>query len=364
MFGPGTGHNIVRFLDYFKEHHEHSLSYYHYNSQRHFQHSAYQPTIKFISPYSLISLIKEIRNSQDLLWIHNWTPWPILLLVLIFAKKNSVINFNVWSESIPKMVKGKSIKARFYTHFFNFCDTLQCTWFSTLNLLKEQGFKNTVMLRWGMVEEKFSNLDNHVPSAFTAEFCNRLDTDKYLFFFPKSVSGGNRHDLIVEASKKLMDAGFFEFKVFFWLGNFNRDEQLKSLEEKIKKYNLKDQISINHHNFVSHEDIHYIWSKMDCGLQILDADQLSTSFQEPQLYLKEIIASNIPSYNLFSQEFNIPLDLIENESDALFQRMKKLLEGEKTSNKDLLTRQKVFLDNYRFKTNMPKMLNYFSEVKN
>ena len=361
MFGPGTGHNVVRFLDYFKEYNEHALTYYHYNSQRHFELSDYQPEINFISPYSLFRLIQEIRNNQDLLWIHNWTPWPILLLIWLFAKKKSIVNFNVWSERIPKMVKSNSLLAKFYRRFFNYCDTLQCTWFSTLNILKDQGFKNTVMLRWGMVEGKFTQLDNHTPSDFSADFCNHLDTDKYLFFFPKSVSGGNRHDLIVEASKKLINTGITNFKVYFWLGNFNRDEQLENLKVQIDDYGLSDQISINHHEFVSHEDIHYIWSKMDCGLQILDADQLSTSFQEPQLYLKEIIASNIPSYRLYSNEFDVNLDLIENDSQLLYQRMRRLIEGAKTSEEEFLKRQNILLENYRFKTNMPKILNYFLE---
>lgn len=363
MFGPGTGHNIVRFLDYFKEHPKHELTYYHYNGQKHFNLDDYQPQITFISPYALFKLIRAIKNKQDLLWIHNWTPWPILILVRMFAKKSTIVNFNVWSEALPKMVKSGGVKASFYRSFFRYCDTLQCTWFSTLNLLKAQGFTNTVMLRWGMVEEKFTDLSELKPSAFTSNFIDSIDPNKYNFFFPKSVSGGNRHDLIVEACKKLVDEGYKDFKIYFWLGNFNRSEQLDLIESQIKEFDISEQIAIIHHEFVSHEEIHLIWSKMDCGLQVLDADQLSTSFQEPQLYLKEIIASNIPSYQLFQKEFNVELNLIENTTESLHLRMKGLLEGEQTSEIELEKRKSVFENHYRFTANMPKILDYFSNLK-
>ena len=363
MFGPGTGHNIVRFLEYFKNQNEHKLTYYHYNSEKHFSHSKYQPEINFISPYSIFKLVREIRNNQDLLWIHNWTPWPILFIVWLFAKKTTIINFNVWSESIPNMMKSSSLKAKFYRWFLNSCNTLQCTWFSTLNILKEQGFKNTALLRWGMVEEKFTSIESHIPSNYTLNFCETLESGKYRFFFPKSVSGGNRHDLIIEASKKLTENGFTNFKVYFWLGNFNREEQLDLLKSRIEKHGLTQQIEFVHHDFVSHQDIHYLWDKMDCGLQVLDADQLSTSFQEPQLYLKEIIASDIPSYQLFKQEFGVNIELIKNNVEGLYDSMKKLLEGNKTTEKELYKRQRIINEHYRFNSNMPKILNYFSLLK-
>ncbi|MCT4622786.1 MAG: hypothetical protein N4A46_04115, partial [Schleiferiaceae bacterium] len=270
----------------------------------------------------------------------------------------------VWSERIPKSLKEDSRKAKFYNQFLHKCDVLQCTWFSTLNLLKEQGFTNTEMLRWGMVEEKFADLTDYSPNQFTQNFVSQLPSDDYKFFFPKSVSGGNRHDLIIDACVALKEKGIENYKVYFWLGNFNLEEKIEDYRKKIEANGLTNNIEFVRHEFVNHKDVQHIWRQMDCGLQILDADQLSTSFQEPQLYQKEIIASNIPSYQLFQQHFEVKLDLILNNSGELAKRMEGLITGKYSTNEvEKAKRRNVLLEHYRFNSNMVKILDFFTDFQ-
>ncbi len=360
MFGPAKGHNVKRFLNYFQDSSEHQLSYFYFTKPEHYDLGAFD-RIRWIPYYRPFLLIRALRQPFDLLWVHNWTPLPVLLMILFFRRKDVPINFNVWSEPVPLMALSNSLKGRFYRFFFRRCRTVQCTWFSTYDHVRRIPKVRPVLLRWGMEEGWFQEDDRAPYEEESRSFLNGLPADKMRFFFPKSLGSHNRHDLIIEASALLRKEGYENFIVYFWLGNHNPPGTLRGYRERVAAYDLEGTIQFVEHSFLPLQDIKAIWKAMDVGLQILDKDQFSTSIQEAMLLKKELIASDIPSYRKFQEHFDLDLDLIPNRVDELASRMKTLLHGKQTSEKELEKRKAVLEKEYRFEKNMERMLTAFQK---
>lgn len=360
MLGPAKGHNVKRFFDYFQGSEEHSLSYLYFNAPEHYDLASYD-RIHWIPHTRPLAFLKALRSVPDLIWVHNWTPVPILFFILLFRKRSSPINFNVWSEPIPRTARSKTLKGRFYRYFFRKCRTVQCTWYGTFDLLKDLKGIHPVLLRWGMVEDWFQSTDPALAEEETRNFLNSLPRERTRFFFPKSLSPGNRHDLLVEASRNILERGMDEFVVYFWLGNHNPPELLEEVQGRIESEGVEDHVRIVEHSFLPDHDMKLIWEHMDAGLQILDMDQLSTSLQEPMLLKKELIASDLSPYRRFEEEFGVDLNLIPNEAERIAERMEAVVRGERTDPEELNKREKVLWDHYRFDENMERMLEHFRD---
>ncbi|MCH8903436.1 MAG: glycosyltransferase [Bacteroidetes bacterium] len=359
MFGPGKGHNIKKFLDYFQDNSDkHTLTYFYFNKNEHFDFSEYN-SISIISRFSLIKLLFELVRRYDLLWVHNWTPKPILLLILLFKNKKSKINFNVWSDPVPDIAVSNTLQGAFYRYFFRRCNFIQCSWYGTQRtLLQIKGLKPIIM-NWGMVDSFFKTSDSPNLSTWANDFIKQLPVNKTKFFFPKSIMSNNRHDLIIKAVELLHEKLANQFIVYFWLGNHNKKELLKNYSEDIKNSGVEEFIKIIEHPFLSENDIRNIWEQMDAGIQILERDQLSSSFLEPLLLKKEIIATNLYPYQKFEEEFDLKLNLIANEPSLIAERMSSIIEGIRTEEKELMKRKTTIESRWQFKKNMPKMLEYF-----
>ncbi|MFB6258379.1 MAG: glycosyltransferase [Flavobacteriales bacterium] len=361
MFGPAKGHNVKRFLDYFQRSPEHELYYFYFTKLEHYDLSHYD-RIYWIPYYKPFRLFKTLRKRLDFLWVHNWTPLSVLLFILIFRRRDVPINFNVWSEPVPLKARSKTFKGAFYRFFFRRCRTVQCTWFSTYDHIKTLKGVNPVLLRWGMEEGWFREDQNAPYADETKEFLQRLPKGKLRFFFPKSLGLYNRHDLIIEACHRLVAEGRQNFVIYFWLGNHNPPEKLEEYGQRIEKRGLAPYIELVEHSFLPLEDIKAIWKAMDVGLQILDKDQFSTSIQEAMLLKKEVVASDIPPYRKFEEQYGLDLALIPNEEKAIATRMGELLDGERTDEEELEKRKKVLEKEYRFDKNIERMLSFFQEA--
>ncbi|MFB6258275.1 MAG: glycosyltransferase [Flavobacteriales bacterium] len=360
MFGPAKGHNVKRFLDHFQGSDEHELHYFYFTKPEHYQLASYD-RIHWIPYYDPFRLLKALRSKKDLLWVHNWTPLPILLFILLFRRRDVPINFNVWSEPVPLIARSSSLKGWFYRFFFRRCRTIQCTWFSTYDHIKALKGVNPVLLRWGMEEGWFHEDEKAPYMDETKDFLERLPRDKLRFFFPKSIGLYNRHDLIIEACRRLVQEGRQDFVIYFWLGNHNPPDKLEDYRQRIERHGLTPYIELVEHSFLPLQDIKAIWKTMDVGLQLLDKDQFSTSIQEAMLLKKELVASDIPPYRKFEEHFELDLELIPNEEKAIAARMRELLDGKRTDEEELEGRKAVLEKEYRFDQNIERMLNFFQE---
>ncbi len=361
MFGIGHGHNVKRFFDHFQDSDEHELTYFYTSRPGHYDLSKYD-RIRWIPFYRPFKLLKALRSRSDLLWVHNWTPIPVLLFILLFRRKDVPINYNVWSEPVPREARSNTWKGAFYRFFFRRCRTVQCTWYGTYELLEPLRGVNPVLLRWGMEEVWFREGDPEALQKETKDFLDSLPEDRTRFFFPKSLSKGNRHDLIIDATEILVQRGRTNFIVYFWMGNESPDQLLRGYRERIRSAELEEWVRIVEHSFLPSHDIKLIWEAMDVGLQILEMDQFSTSIQEPMLLKKELIASDLPPYRKFEEKFGLDLGLIPNEKERIAERMERIIDGERSSEDELERRKEVLWNEYRFDRNIEKMLSYFDEA--
>lgn len=363
MVGPGGGHNIKRFLDYFNDHTEYDLTYVYFTNPKHYRLKENFPNIHFIPFYHPLVLKVLFLGKQDLVWMHNWTPLPFALYLAKRYRRDAYINFNVWSEPVPQMALANTLKGKLYSRLLKACDSVQCSWYNTFDLIKQVTGANPVMLRWGMEEERF--LPPQKPFAKeTVLFLEELKkTDKVKFFFPKSISGFNAHDLVLETVLALKQNGVTNFIVYIWPGNHNHESKVTEIKRFISSHDLSEYVVFKEHGFVPDQDLSEIWRNMDCGLQLLEKDQLSTSFQEPMLYKKEIIASDILSYRLFEDTFGVDLNLVSNTKEEVYRRMSAICEGNWTDKSEIEKRFQVINEHYRFKYNMVKMMDYFKANK-
>ncbi|MEQ9063831.1 MAG: hypothetical protein RIE58_06620 [Vicingaceae bacterium] len=359
MFGPGKGNNIALFLNYFDENSEHhQLTYGYFTKQAHFNLRSTYRKVHFFPAYSIYQLIKGLRADVDLIWIHNWTPLPLLILIVLFAKRGSVLNLNVWSETLPKLWKTNHWKAVIYRSILKKVDVVQCNWYGTLDLVNEIQGIDPVLLPWGLDDENFNKHSPKMMGQETTAFVASLDRNKIKFFFPKSISRSNRHDIVIDASKNLLASGYDQFQVYIWPGNHIDKRLMNELQERIINQGLGSYVIIVDHLFVKNYEMKYIWEHMDCGLNVIEADQLSASFIEPQLYKKELIASNISAYRHYEKKYGLQLDLIQPNVDEVARRMVEILDGRRTQDLELRLRKKQVEVHYCFSKCLDHSLNY------
>ena len=360
MIGPGKGHNVKRFLDYFENDETNKLSYFFFNFGNHYSLKKFT-NIDAFSYKQLHRLFKILRNkSLNIIWVHNWCPWPIILLVILLKHRETVLNYNIWSEHIPKISRINSLRGFFYKYFMTKCDYLQCHWYSTFRYFEDSKDVNPILIPWGIEKEYFESKDSNI-SEFSKRFINSIDSSKYNFFIPKSINNHNRHDLVIEAVSILIQSGIKNFVVYIWLGNHVNKVLLNQYTERILELNISKYIVIIEHPFLSITDIKKIWESMDCCLQLLNNDQLSTSILEAMIFNKEIIASDIFAYRMLNYKTNLCFELVANDIQSVAVQMKKKILGSKTK-KNILDRRREFVYTTRqFEKNIILMLQVFSK---
>lgn len=359
MTGPGKGHNVQRFLKWFNQRpDEYEFYYHHYNKAEHYPLESFQ-NLNFISTYEGMKLAQAIHKA-DLIWVHNWTPWPFLMLILAFKQKRAVLSFNFWSEKLPReILSGNNFKSKFYRYFFSKCHVLQTSWYSVKDLVDQFGHPNSRLMRWGFEEEYFEPVKEGKLSKFALDFVKDLPGDVFKFFVPKTIGFPNRHDLMVEAAGELVAKGIEDFCIYFWKGNRVETKVEEKILEMIHDSKLEKQVKLVNHPFLSNRDMVYIWQHMDAGLQLCDQDQLSSAFTEPQLFKKQVIASEIESYQLYNDFYDVKIPLVSN-SDLM--QIADAMEEAITQNEhpeELRRRQDIIKTHYRFSNNMEEMMSYF-----
>lgn len=359
MTGLGHGHNVRKFFDFFQRRPgEYHLSYCYTSRPRHYSLSQFS-TIRFIPGLSVLNFFLELRKKNDLIWVHNWTPWPLLLFILLFRKRSSFLLYNVWSEPIPRLARTNTFKGRLYRRFFKACDRVQCNWYGTKAILDPIKGVDPVVVPWGLNEEYFE--DRMEIGEEARAFIDNLPKGVTKFFFPKSISRASDHRLVVEAARELKEGGFKEFKVWFWIANEVNEELREELDERIRSLEVQDHVVFHEHSFLPVSDMIAIWEEMDCGLQMAVMDQLSSSFLEPLFFRRELIVTDIPPYRKFEEVFGLDLRLIPRDREVLAGRMKEVMLGGGTSKEEMEERSAVVRDHFRFEKNLEKTLEELSK---
>jgi hypothetical protein len=300
-----------------------------------------------------------------LIWIHGgYNPYTLLIFKLL-KKKKSIITLNIWNEYIPQLLVKKSLKSLLFKFILKQLDFIHCNWYGTENLFIQKGFKNTVVLLWGL-DKSYFNKTTHksvTKNQFVSQFLMSLPKNKTKFFYPKSITQASRHDILVESLKKLKEREINSFIVYFWLGNVHDEGEYQKLKRKIKFYNLEENIKIIQHPFLEIEEYKEIWNFMDCGLQIAERDQLSSTFTEPLALKKEIIATKIESYIIFEKKFKLELNLVEIDPDKIYKRILNFLEGVRTNEKEIHLRYNIMQKHYCFQDNIQHALDFYLDAK-
>ena len=359
MYGPPKGHNIKLYLDFFQNNPtEYRLTYVYTGAQRYpFKEFSNITFIDYKKDFSkFFGLVFTGFKSFDLIWIHNWVKFYIVLINLWFKNKSVKLNFSVWSEPLPREIYKNTIKGFVYRYIFRKANSVQNLWYGTYNLIQRRGINaHLQVIPWGL-SKIYYNYPNHCETAEAKDFIENLPKDKLKFFWPKSISYASRHDLIIEAAELLNKKGVSNFVVYFWLGNAVNPKIFQDLVDLIKQKKVENQIKIVEHGFLPFEDIIQIWKAMDVGLQIASHDALSTSLLEPLFFKKEVIVTNIEPYKILKKEFNFKIDLINQDKNELAEAMLNLIEGNKTSDLELDNRSKAISQNFNFEENIKRQI--------
>lgn len=366
MFGPCFGHNIEPFLDFFHKRKNHKLSFVFTGDNFFFKSKKYS-NIKFFklnfNPVLIFKTIAVIKSKPDLIWFHANNVY-VLLFFLFFRNKKNLFVINVWSEKIPRLILSNSLKGKLWKYALSKGDYIQCNWYGTEGLLKKSLLNSDIVVHpWGLHEDYFKSEYDNIGNI-ALDFVKNLPKDKIKFYYPKSITFSSDHDAIINAVADLVKKSITNFVVYFWMGNILDKKREKELVDKISKLQLSDFIKMEKHDYISYNDIKYIWSKMDVGLQIAIFDQLSSTLLEPMLMQKNLIITDIEPYQKLNEIYsNINLKLTSRKPEALSKVINYYIDGGGSSEQTLLTRKKMVEENFNFSKNLEKSLSFYKRAK-
>ena len=366
MFGPCYGHNIEPFLEFFQNRGEYKLSLVFIGSDF-FSKCKKFNRINFsklnFNPLNFFKSIFIIKNKPDLIWFHASNVY-VLLLFLLFRKKKSLFVVNIWSEKIPHLIIEKSFKGRLWKFALGKSDYIQCNWHSVGEILKKSMQGSEIIAHpWGLHNDYFKAEYDDI-SDIALNFVKKLPEDKLKFYYPKSITFASDHLTIVDAVNLLVKKSITNFVVYFWMGNIIDEKKEKVLADRIEKLALADYIKIEKHDYISYNDIKFIWSKVDVGLQIAIFDQLSTTLLEPMLVGREVIATDIEPYRKLNSLHSMSqLKLIERDSKVLSEEMLFFIQGNRTEITLIENRKEMVRTNFCFDTNIDDILSFYNKKR-
>lgn len=374
MFGPAYGHNILPFLQFFQKNREHELTLVSPRDRRNRFGPEQFDRIRFLHldnsvlrGMDYLRFLRVLRHECDLIWLHGGYNYLLLAYVALFrARRHTYLNINIWGESVPRQAGKKNLKGALYRTCLRSADCVQCNWYGTGNLVTTNVPGAPVEIRfWGLPKECFEEEVEKEPSPAVRESTASIPEGVFRFFFPKALLPVNRHDIVIEAARILHERGHNQFVVIFWGGN----ELDTTLFEKYTRQAEAGGVTsiirmIVKHPFLSNSEMAELWRTMDAGLCIGDQDQLSTTFLEPQLYERELIASDIEPYRIFNEKFNAGLRLVKNEPTALAAAMEGILTGKACTPAELKRqRSRTLHKNYNFTANLEQHVKDFEKQR-
>lgn len=357
MFGPGYGHNAEGFIDLFKTSTDHEYIYI-CKGNTDWQSEGNLIVLSYEKSFTK-DIIKALKE-KSFIWVHGGYDIMQMLSILFHKNKKSFMSVNLWGEQVAKMSVGNSIKGRLYKYIFKKVDLLHCNWYGVYDLVKNN-FTNAKVHPWGLVPNFFSSTENKI-SDFASNFISDLPTNRFKFFYPKSILPVSGQIEVIEACKILKKNIGDTFVVYLWSGNASDENMVSECAKLIKQYDLSDIVRIVEHPYLSFYDIKEIWKEMDCGLQIAKSDQLSTSFLEPQYLDKEIIATSIAPYVAYNDKYKANLKLVGLDVIEIAATMRKMINKKiNTPAEDLKLRKKIVQGEFNFNENIKKIISEYTK---
>lgn len=312
----------------------------------------YGHTNKFVKRFTMI---KKMINMQkyDILFILGGTNLYETIPAIFLFKYNFLI-FDIWSESIPKILgnKSKYFKRYFYRLVMNKCNIIICSWEGTYNKLIKNYPKvkeKTYILRDGIGDS--ITQEQPIKTEYAQKYLNSLPKDKIIFLNQRSISEYNTLELQVKALKYIVENYPFigdDILFIIWQGN-NFD---KSLYNRITKYikdnSLENIIKIILHPYLPASDIAHIIKSADVIVNLVYHDQLSNSIIETMYFQKQGLLSDIEPYRILNEKYDTKFNLTKLNSKNIAEEIIHLYYLCKSGEKDidLLDRRKKVVEKY------------------
>lgn len=323
MFGPGYGHNIQPYLEFFERSEEYALYFYYHTRKDH------------VNQYSNICFIGLLKGffhfvvnvrSYDVIWVMGGGRLLyVISIAQLFKKRSSLSILNIWSESLPRLINEKSLKGKWCRMFVSLFSIINCNWFGTKQIIKNKLSKKVKVNPLGLIDAYYYR---DKPDENLEKILKSIDKDSYNFFYPKSFTSASRHDLVVEAVDFIRNEVNGKFRVYFLEGNVVDFKRKKDIINLIIDKGLGDYFCfIETNKYLSPMELNLVWDRMDCGLQIAQFDQISNTVFEPLINQKELIISDIPPYHFIKEFFGFDIVLTELDPKAISRRMLCLVQG-------------------------------------
>jgi len=373
MVGPGYGHNIEPWLDFFQARSDrYELSFV--CSEFKFDRERFSNIWIFQLGHfkrQLPSYLRFVRGSSfDILYLHGVYGWKAAVIHALLVKhKKCVINF--WGESVIRKAKqAANFRDRIgYRILFSMTDYFFCNWYGTHDLFV-QYFPNLQdkarITPWGLHKNWFIN-DRPSPHSFVKKFLRNISDDEIFVFWPKSVVKPVRYDLLIRAVAMLKSSELREklekLRVIIWLGNAVNKDLLQQYMKMLKKLDVEENIRFVEHPYVPFSDIYYMWQRSDFAINLVDNDQLSTTVLEPMLLRTDILLSDIVAYRYLNEKYDLHLTLVTHTVEDVAQGLARLIvAGSCQEDHALLDyRSQVVREEFQFDRNVERILAFLSE---
>ncbi len=358
MVGPGYGANIETIIRSLTITNSFKITLF--TNEYKFDNNQY-PLLSVITyghPNKIVkrfTMIKKMINTQkyDILFILGGTNLYETIPAICLFKYNFLI-FDIWSESIPKILgnKSKYFIRYFYRTIMNKCNIIICSWEGTYNkLLKNypKVKKKTYILRLGIGDS--ITQEQPIKTEYAQQYLNTLPKDKIIFLNQRSISEYNALELQVEALKYIVENYPFiadDILFIIWQGN-NFDKSLYNrIIQYIKDNSLENIIKIILHPYLPESDIAHIIKSADVIVNLVYHDQLSKSIIETMYFKKQGLLSDIEPYRILNEKYDTKFNLTKLNSKKIAEEIIHLYYLCKSSEKDidLLDRRKRVVEQY------------------
>jgi glycosyltransferase involved in cell wall biosynthesis len=368
MTGPGYGHNIAPWLEYFQDRSA-AFELWFLCNRFDLERSRF-PDLRILeygtSRRRFLERLLALRRYRfDVLYLHG-AHQPIYPLLVTGFVRHKVAVVNVWGNRVIDGATGRNGPTRFlFRRLFAAIDHVFFTWLGTIQRF-ETAFPalrhKAVLTPWGLHRDWFRD-DRPPPGDFTGRFLASIPPNAVFCFWPKSILPGARIDLVIAALERLWSGGMNldNLRLCLWTGNVEDAEYRAELETRVKSLRLEDQVLFTEHPFVSFTDMHHLWQRADFGLNIVDHDQLSTTILEPMLLEKELLLSDIEPYRILNERYRLGLGLVENTTDGVTEALGSVLSARAATPKALLEhRSQVIRDEFSFDRNLDKTMAFLA----
>lgn len=373
MLGPGYGHNIQPWLEFFQARsREYELSFlcseFEFDRKRFSNIDIFERKSRWRQFFAYLRFVR--KEKFDVLYIHGAYDWSGPLKRLLLARhKKSVINF--WGEHVIRKAKETpSFRDRIgYKILFSMTDYFFCNWYGTYDLFTQYFPKlkhKTKITPWGLHKDWF--IDNRPPlSEFVEDFLAGIADDEIFVFWPKSIVKPVRYNLLIKAIAMLKTGEMREkvekLKVVIWLGNYVDKDLLQQYIGMLKELNVEGNIRFVEHPYVPFSDIYCMWQRSNFAINLVDNDQLSTAVLEPMLMGKDILLSDIAAYRYLNDKYDLRLNLVRNTPKDVAQGLARLIvAGSCQEDQALLDyRCQVVREEFQFDRNAEKIMAFLSE---